>query len=85
LSYNELTGPLPKEWGSFKELTWLGLWGNRLHGSIPSSWGALSKTAVNKVLLFNNSGLVGCLPEGFEKFKGGIDVCEGTGLTCSIC
>jgi hypothetical protein len=85
LRNNRLTGPLPATWGSFKALTDLRLSNNQLQGSIPSSWGALGAVPNTTLWLKDNAGLVGCLPRGLERLQGNTDVCQGTGLKCSVC
>jgi hypothetical protein len=85
LSDNSFTGPLPASWGSFKALTGMHLSTNQLRGSIPPSWGALGAVPITTLFLYTNAGLVGCLPRGLERFQGDANVCQGTGLTCSVC
>jgi hypothetical protein len=84
LHSNRFTGQLPASWASLKSLTTLDLSTNQLQGSIPTPWGALGATRLSPLNLFGNPRLVGCLPRGLERFQGAA-VCNGTGLTCSIC
>ncbi|KIY92890.1 hypothetical protein MNEG_15073, partial [Monoraphidium neglectum] len=74
---NAFTGPLPASWGSFKALRDLRLSNNQLQGSIPPSWGAVP---ITNLRLYDNPGLVGCLPRGLERFQGAADFCLATGL-----
>jgi hypothetical protein len=85
LGFNRFTGLLPASWGSFKALTELALTNNQLQGSVPPSWSALGTTPLEVLGLSNNSGLVGCLPRGLERFEKKDAVCQGTRLKCSVC
>jgi hypothetical protein len=85
LNKNAFTGLLPASWGSFTKLRRLWLSTNQLQGSIPPSWGALGAVPISTLVLKENAGLVGCLPRGLEWFGGDANICQSTGLKCSVC
>lgn len=60
LSYNNLTGPLPQEWGSFSALEELVLDHNALTGELPASWKGMRGLVAPLYVSFNR--LTGRLP-----------------------
>ncbi|KAL3744880.1 hypothetical protein ACJRO7_014053 [Eucalyptus globulus] len=66
LSYNNLTGNIPEDFGKLKNLSSLNLEFNQLSGRIPEGFGRLP--ALSKVWLSNNN-LSGTIPQDFGKFS----------------
>ena len=52
LNDNDLTGPIPTEFGNLVNLTRLKLDDNELNGKIPSSLGNLSKLGKKKIIFY---------------------------------
>ena len=61
LEDNNLTGPIPPELGNLANLWWLSMGSNNLSGPVPPELGAL--TGLEALVLANNLGLAGALPQ----------------------
>lgn len=66
LSYNQLTGEVPRELGGLTSLRSLGLHHNRLSGVIP--W-ELSEIDTLQRLIVNNNDLTGTVPHEFNQMR----------------
>ena len=67
LSYNQLSGGLPRELGNLNKLQSFYIHGNRLTGEIPKEWGNMSRLRAFKI---NGNSISGCLP---TKWLGQVD------------
>lgn len=80
----QVSGQLPESFKSLSHLQTLVLNNNNLSLTVPPAWSDLR--ALQSVYLYNNSGLMGCLPSSWEgqlhaDFDVGYYLMEGTGLT----
>ena len=69
LGENQLTGPLPKEWGQLNSLEFLGLQRNRLQGDATRALESWSNLNLRGLILHDNqlSGRIKDLPRGLFK------------------
>jgi hypothetical protein len=81
---NQLTGPLPREWGAMTSLQHLGLNSNQLTGPLPREWGAMTKL---QQLWLNSNQLTGPLPRewgALTNVANELVLCSNPGLAGSV-